>query len=158
MEARLLAYFPGRPGEEIERDVLLREVCGYGPMVVSRSIDNTVRRLRKKIEADPASPVHVLAVHGLGYRFEPVRSVGEEAAAPAATAPGGLGGFFGRGGAAALAGAAALLGDPEDPALRVYRAHVAWALGEGPASFAGEATSAPARVALTVFQGRAVDG
>ncbi len=37
----------------------------------SRTLDTHVKRLRKKIELDPADPVHVLTVRGIGYRFKP---------------------------------------------------------------------------------------
>ena len=40
-------------------------------MVKTRAIDNTVSRLRNKIEANPSQPRHVITVHGVGYRFEP---------------------------------------------------------------------------------------
>ena len=50
---------------------MLREVWGYRGHSRSRSADNTILRLRAKIEAAPARPAHVLTVHGVGYRFEP---------------------------------------------------------------------------------------
>lgn len=68
-EAGLLAYLDRRAGEAVSRDDLLREVWGYRAGVVSRAVDNTVARLRAKIECDPAAPRHVLTVHGIGYRF-----------------------------------------------------------------------------------------
>ena len=37
----------------------------------SRTLDTHVKRLRKKIEANPAEPQHVLTVRGIGYRFKP---------------------------------------------------------------------------------------
>lgn len=69
-EARCLAYLAERAGRSVDRDDLLRDVWGYRGGVVTRSVDNTVLRLRAKIEADPARPRHVLTVQGLGYRFE----------------------------------------------------------------------------------------
>ncbi len=68
-EAELLTYLAERPGQLVTREELLREVWGYGDDVVSRTADNTVRRLRTKIEADPAAPDHVVTVFGEGYRF-----------------------------------------------------------------------------------------
>ncbi|MFZ5481094.1 MAG: response regulator transcription factor [Myxococcota bacterium] len=70
-EARCLAYLAERPGKNVGRDELLRDVWGYRGGVVTRSVDNTILRLRAKIEADPARPRHVLTVQGTGYRFEP---------------------------------------------------------------------------------------
>ncbi|MEQ1502106.1 MAG: winged helix-turn-helix domain-containing protein, partial [Myxococcota bacterium] len=73
-ERALLGYLARHPGREIPRDELLTEVWGYSNQVVSRAIDSTVRRLREKIELDPAQPRHLLTVWGTGYRFEPVRA------------------------------------------------------------------------------------
>jgi DNA-binding response OmpR family regulator len=70
-EAELLSYLARRAGQSVTRDELLQEIWGYSPAVVTRSVDNVVRRLRTKIEPDPATPRHVLTVHGVGYRFEP---------------------------------------------------------------------------------------
>lgn len=70
-EARCLAYLAERPGRNVEREDLLRDVWGYRGGVVTRSVDNTVLRLRAKIEPDPARPRHVVTVQGVGYRFEP---------------------------------------------------------------------------------------
>lgn len=70
-EAELLAWLVARPGRAVGRDELLREVWGYRSSAVTRTVDNTVLRLRAKIELDPARPRHVLTVHGTGYRFEP---------------------------------------------------------------------------------------
>ncbi len=70
-EAELLAYLAARAGEDVSRDELLQEVWGYAPGVVTRTIDVTVRRLRQKLEREPARPDHVLTVHGVGYRFVP---------------------------------------------------------------------------------------
>jgi DNA-binding response OmpR family regulator len=70
-EARCLAYLAERPGRSVDRDDLLRDVWGYRGAVQTRSVDNTILRLRAKIEPDPARPRHVITVQGVGYRFEP---------------------------------------------------------------------------------------
>ena len=70
-ETELLTYLSERPGQVVERDELLREVWGYRSAVQTRSADNTVLRLRAKIERDPSRPRHLHTVHGVGYRFEP---------------------------------------------------------------------------------------
>ncbi len=80
LELRLLEFLAGRPHQEVDRDELLIKVWGYRPGVVSRSVDNTVRRLRQKIEATPREPGHILTVHRMGYRFEPAPE--EEAPPP----------------------------------------------------------------------------
>ena len=39
--------------------------------LTTRTVDNQILKLRKKIEDSPATPRHILTVHGTGYRFEP---------------------------------------------------------------------------------------
>ena len=68
-EVELLRFLVARAGEVVTREQLLGEVWGYADTVLSRACDNAVRRLRTKVEADPSNPVHVLTVHGEGYRF-----------------------------------------------------------------------------------------
>jgi len=70
-ETELLTYLSQRPGEVVERDELLRDVWGYRASVQTRSADNTVLRLRAKIERDPSRPRHLHTIHGVGYRFDP---------------------------------------------------------------------------------------
>lgn len=70
-EARLLAYLAERAGRPVPRDELLTRVWGYRAGVESRTVDTTIRRLRKKIERDPREPFHVRTVEGVGYRFFP---------------------------------------------------------------------------------------
>ncbi len=84
-EAKLLGWFAGRPGRAIPREVLLTEVWGYAPGVESRAPDNTISRLRSKLEADPREPRHLIKVYGVGYRFECEAGgeAGGEAPAPA---------------------------------------------------------------------------
>lgn len=86
-EADLLAYFAAHPARTLGKDVLLREVWGWRPGLVTRAVDQAIRRLRDRIERDPAKPRHVLTVHGEGYRFEPLEdgrptpSIGSDPAA-----------------------------------------------------------------------------
>lgn len=75
-ELACLEYLVARPGQAVSRDELLQQVWEYDPKVLSRTVDATVRRLRKKIEARPSDPVHLLTVHGAGYRMEGVRALG----------------------------------------------------------------------------------
>jgi DNA-binding response OmpR family regulator len=70
-EAELLRYLVDHPRQVVDRSELLSEVWRFAPTAVTRACDNTVRRLREKVEVDPAKPDHVLTVHGTGYRFEP---------------------------------------------------------------------------------------
>ncbi len=70
-EVALLCWLAQRPSQPVLRDTLLTEVWGYDESVLSRTVDTTVRRLRTKIEADPANPSHLLTEYGSGYRWEP---------------------------------------------------------------------------------------
>jgi two-component system response regulator MtrA len=66
----LLLALVRRDGRVASRAELLREVWGYGPLVLSRTVDAHVVDLRRKLEVDPAQPRHILTVFKLGYRFE----------------------------------------------------------------------------------------
>ena len=69
-EFRLLCELAEDPGKVLSRETLLDRVWGYGYFGDGRLVDVHVRRLRTKVEADPASPRHVVTVRGLGYRLE----------------------------------------------------------------------------------------
>lgn len=71
LEVDLVRYLAGRPGVAVSRRELLDRVWGYGRGVRSRAVDNTVRRLRGKIEVDPTTPMILCTVHGHGYRWDP---------------------------------------------------------------------------------------
>jgi DNA-binding response OmpR family regulator len=70
-EAGVLGYLIEHRGQEVTREDLLREVWGYSPNVATRTVDNQILKLRKKVEVSAADPLHILTVHGTGYRFEP---------------------------------------------------------------------------------------
>lgn len=67
----LLLSLVRRNGRVASRVELLREVWGYGPLVLSRTVDSHMVELRRKLESDPATPRHLLTVFKLGYRFAP---------------------------------------------------------------------------------------
>lgn len=69
-EAQLLRHLMEAAGRTVTRDELLREVWGYGEGAQTRTIDNFVAALRKKIEDDPKHPLHIQTVPGEGYRFQ----------------------------------------------------------------------------------------
>ena len=69
-EAEILRALIDRRGEVVSRQDLLRQVWGYVHLPTTRTVDNHIARLRKKVERDVENPVHVVTVHGLGYRFE----------------------------------------------------------------------------------------
>ena len=66
----LLLSLIRREGRVASRMELLREVWGYGPLVLSRTVDSHVAELRRRLEDDPADPRHILTVFKVGYRFE----------------------------------------------------------------------------------------
>jgi DNA-binding response OmpR family regulator len=68
-EFAILRLLAAHAGEVVSRDQLLDEVWGYDSYPVSRTVDNHVAALRAKLEADPAEPVHIRTVHGVGYKF-----------------------------------------------------------------------------------------
>jgi DNA-binding response OmpR family regulator len=70
-EFRLLVELANNPGRVLSREVLLERVWGYGYFGDGRLVDVHVRRLRMKVEADPANPTHVITVRGLGYKLTP---------------------------------------------------------------------------------------
>lgn len=68
-EFKLLKFFANAPDRVISREELLNEVWGYENYPTTRTVDNHVLRLRRKLEEDPANPRHFLTMHGAGYRF-----------------------------------------------------------------------------------------
>ncbi|MGW5705790.1 response regulator [Amycolatopsis japonica] len=68
-EIRLLVEFAEHPNQVLSRRTLLKRVWDYGYVGDSRIVDAAVARLRAKIEDDPANPVVLKTVRGLGYRL-----------------------------------------------------------------------------------------
>ena len=66
-EFDLLGYLAEREGRIVQRDELLREVWGFPEEPATRAVDYAIRRLRRKLEADPHNPRHIHTVHGNGY-------------------------------------------------------------------------------------------
>ncbi len=71
-EFDLLVQLASTPGEVHSRADLLRDVWGSSPdWQDPGTVTVHMRRLRRKLEADPANPVHLVTVYGVGYRFDP---------------------------------------------------------------------------------------
>jgi DNA-binding response OmpR family regulator len=67
-EFKLLEYLAQRPFQVVRREELLTEVWGYvNPNVATRSVDQTIVRLRKKLEPDPHNPLFIHTAPGVGY-------------------------------------------------------------------------------------------
>jgi len=69
MEFAVMKYFIQRENEVIDRDTLLDDVWGYENFPSTRTVDNFILSLRKKIEDDHKNPKHLLTKHGAGYKF-----------------------------------------------------------------------------------------
>jgi DNA-binding response OmpR family regulator len=69
LEVSILKYLIAHKGEVVTRDDLLDQVWGYERFPTTRTIDNHILKLRKKIEDDPSRPKHIFSIYGEGYRF-----------------------------------------------------------------------------------------
>ncbi|HEX2853722.1 MAG TPA: response regulator transcription factor [Opitutaceae bacterium] len=69
-ELKLAETFAAHAGEVLTRDALLNAVWGVDYFGTTRTLDQHVAQLRKKVEAEPESPVTLVTVHGVGYRCE----------------------------------------------------------------------------------------
>ena len=65
----LLCFLASRPDKVFSRTSLMEQVWNYDYIGDARTVDVTVRRLREKIETDPANPVYILTRRGVGYFF-----------------------------------------------------------------------------------------
>jgi DNA-binding response OmpR family regulator len=70
-EFDLLWLMAGSPRRVFTRDELLEKVWGLADYIDPGTVTVHIRRLREKIETDPANPRHLVTVWGVGYRFEP---------------------------------------------------------------------------------------
>lgn len=68
-EFGVLRLLVSRAGEVLTRDDLLNEVWGYEATPTTRTVDNHIASLRAKVETSPAEPLHLLTVHGVGYKW-----------------------------------------------------------------------------------------
>jgi DNA-binding response OmpR family regulator len=69
-EFRLLRAFLRHPGRVLSRSQIIDAAWGQGMAITDRAVDTHIFNLRKKIEPVPAAPAYLVAVRGLGYRFE----------------------------------------------------------------------------------------
>ncbi len=77
-EFELLEALLNNAGRVLTRDTLIDRVWGSAYVGDTKTLDVHIKRLRSKVEADPGSPVSIVTIRGLGYKFEP----------PARSAPG----------------------------------------------------------------------
>ena len=72
-EFRLLHLLAARAGIVFSREALLAKIWHGDTFVTVRSVDTLVKRLRRRIEPDPARPRYLLTVWGVGYKFADVQ-------------------------------------------------------------------------------------
>jgi two-component system response regulator ResD len=70
-EYELLLFLARHPGQAFSRHALMDRVWGYSFYTDTSTVTVHIRRLRSKIERDPAHPRHIETVFGIGYRFAP---------------------------------------------------------------------------------------
>jgi DNA-binding response OmpR family regulator len=70
-ELEVLKLLREKRDETVSRDELLEKVWGVQASTTSRTVDNFIVKLRRKLEEDQKSPRHILTVYGLGYKLVP---------------------------------------------------------------------------------------
>jgi DNA-binding response OmpR family regulator len=70
-EFDMLWLLASHPRQVFTREQLLERVWGHSDYIDPGTVTVHIRRLREKIEFDPANPIHILTVWGVGYKFEP---------------------------------------------------------------------------------------
>ena len=70
-ELKLLQLFHAHPGEVLSRDRLLNDVWGYNYYGTTRTLDQVIVQLRKKLGDNGDTPKHLQTVHGVGYKLVP---------------------------------------------------------------------------------------
>ena len=71
IELGMLQLLLRNPGRVVSREHVIDGVWGHDVFVTDRVVDTHVMKLRRKVEADPSRPRHIISVRGLGYRYEP---------------------------------------------------------------------------------------
>jgi DNA-binding response OmpR family regulator len=70
-EFKVLKFLVSRPEVVLSRLKLIASAWPKRKRSSHRTVDNCISKLRQKIEKDPADPVYLLTVHGVGYKFVP---------------------------------------------------------------------------------------
>ena len=70
-ELDLLLALLDSAGAAVSRMTLMNQVWGYQADVLSRTVDSHIAEVRRKLEADPGRPRHIVTVRKFGYRLEP---------------------------------------------------------------------------------------
>jgi two-component system alkaline phosphatase synthesis response regulator PhoP len=70
IELKMIEMFLRNAGRVLTRAHVIDEVWGRDVFVTDRVVDTHIVKLRRKVEADPVEPRHIVSVRGIGYRFE----------------------------------------------------------------------------------------
>jgi two-component system response regulator RegX3 len=73
-EFELLHILLANAGRVLPRDVLIDRVWGSDYVGDTKTLDVHIKRLRTKVEDDPAQPTRIVTIRGLGYKYEKPRS------------------------------------------------------------------------------------
>ncbi len=73
-DVRILQILVEHPGQALDRQAIFRYAWGESHLPNSRTLDQHISQLRKRIEVDPQEPQIILTVHGVGYRYDPDRA------------------------------------------------------------------------------------
>jgi DNA-binding response OmpR family regulator len=68
-ECEILKLLVSNPGVPVSRTDIIRRIWGYNAYPTTRTVDNHIVKLRRKLEESPERPRHILTVHGIGYKF-----------------------------------------------------------------------------------------
>ncbi len=68
-EFQMLKLFLENEGKVLSRQEILTKVWGFDYFGTDRTVDNFIMRLRRMVEPDPAEPVYLISVRGVGYKL-----------------------------------------------------------------------------------------
>lgn len=68
-EFEIIKFLWQHRNKTVSRDDLLKNVWGYDESMSTRTVDNSILKLRQKIEEDPANPKYIITIHGIGYKL-----------------------------------------------------------------------------------------
>ncbi len=71
-DVKILQLLVASPGQVLDRQTLFRQAWGEHYFPHSRTLDQHISQLRKRIEIDPRTPKIIQTVHGVGYRYDPI--------------------------------------------------------------------------------------
>jgi two-component system response regulator RegX3 len=86
-EFELLELLLANVGRVLTRDALISRIWGADYVGDTKTLDVHVKRLRSKVEDDPANPTRIVTIRGLGYKYERPREKGPTKVHPPATPP-----------------------------------------------------------------------